>query len=71
MNVEDFFVQGRRKWARLHEKGRKEHEMPTHHNFDRYLEEFIAATGMAQDRKGPLFRTNEERGGELSECHLL
>jgi hypothetical protein len=25
-------VQGRRGWVRLHEKGGKEHEMPTHHN---------------------------------------
>jgi integrase/recombinase XerD len=37
MKVEDFFVQGRRGWVRLHEKGGKEHEMPTHHNLDRYL----------------------------------
>jgi hypothetical protein len=32
MKVEDFFVQGRRGWVRLHEKGSKEHEMPAHHN---------------------------------------
>ena len=38
MRVEDFFVQARRGWARLHEKGGKLHEMPTHHNLDRYLE---------------------------------
>ncbi len=43
MKVEDFFVQGRRGWVRLHEKGGKEHEMPTHHDLDRYLEEYIAA----------------------------
>ena len=35
MKVEDYFVQGRRGWVRLHEKGGKEHEMPTHHNLDR------------------------------------
>jgi len=38
MKIEDFFVQGRRGWVRLHEKGGKEHEMPTHHNLDRYLD---------------------------------
>jgi site-specific recombinase XerC len=32
MRVEDFYVQGRRGWVRLHEKGGKEHEMPAHHN---------------------------------------
>jgi integrase len=29
MKVEDFSVQGRRGWVRLHEKGGKEHEMPS------------------------------------------
>jgi len=71
MKVEDFFVQGRRGWVRLHEKGGKEHEMPTHHNLDRYLEEYIAAAGIAQDRKGPLFRTSKGRGGELADRPLL
>ncbi len=71
MRVEDFFVQGRRGWVRLHEKGGKEHEMPTHHNLDSYLEEYIAAAGIAQDRKGPLFRTSKGRGGELADRSLL
>jgi integrase/recombinase XerD len=71
MKVEDFFVQGRRGWVRLHEKGGKEHEMPTHHNLDRYLEEYIAAAGIAEDRKGPLFRTSKGRGGELADRPML
>ncbi len=71
MKVEDFFVQGRRGWVRLHEKGGKEHEMPTHHNLDRYLEEYIEAAGIAQDRKGPLFRTSKGRGGELADRPML
>ena len=71
MRVEDFYVQGRRGWVRLHEKGGKEHEMPTHHNLDRYIEEYIAATGIAQDRKGPLFRTARGRSGELTGNSLL
>jgi integrase/recombinase XerD len=71
MRVEDFYVQGRRGWVRLHEKGGKEHEMPTHHNLDHYLEEYITAASIAQDRKGPLFRTSRGRGGELSGNALL
>jgi integrase len=75
MRVEDFFVQGRRGWVRLHEKGGKEHEMPTHHNLDRYLEEYIAAAGIGKDskqeRKGPLFRTVKGRTGELTANPLL
>ena len=45
--------------------------MPTHHNLDRYLEEYIAAAGIAQDRKGPLFRTSKGRGGDLADRPLL
>lgn len=44
MKVEGDFVQGG-----------KEHEMPTHHNLDRYLEEYIQTACIAEDRKGPLF----------------
>ncbi len=71
MRVEDFYVQGRRNWVRLHEKAGKEHEMPTHHNLDRYLEEYIAASGIAEDRKGPLFRTTRGRSAELTGNSLL
>lgn len=71
MRVEDFFVQGRRGWVRLHEKGGKEHEMPTHHNLDHYLEEYIKAAGLAEDRKGPLFRTTRGRSGELTSKPML
>ncbi len=71
MKVEDLFVQGRRGWVWPHEKGGKEHEMPTHYNPDRYLEEYIVAARIAQDRKGPLFRTSKGRGGELADRPLL
>ena len=71
MKVEDFYVQGRRGWARLHEKGGKEHEMPTHHNLDHYLEEYIRVAGIGDDRKGPLFRTTRGRSGELTGNAML
>jgi site-specific recombinase XerD len=71
MRVENFYVQGRRGWVRLHEKGGKEHEMPTHHNLDIYLEEYIAAAGIGKDRKGPLFRSARGRSGELTENPML
>ena len=71
MKVEDFYVQGRRGWVRLHEKGGKEHEMPTHHNLDHYLEEYIRVAGIINDRKGPLFRTTRGRSGELNGNAML
>jgi integrase len=57
MNVEDYFHKGRRSWFRLHEKGGKYHEVPAHHNAQAYLDAYLEAAGIAEDRKGPLFRS--------------
>ncbi len=57
MRVEDYYSEGRRGWFRLHEKGGKLHSVPAHHNAEAYLDAYIEAAGIAQDRKGPLFRT--------------
>ena len=57
MKVEDAYVQNRRLWVRLHEKGGKRHEMPCHHNLEAYLHDYIDGCGLAGDPKGPLFRT--------------
>ena len=57
MRVEDVFVQNRRLWVRLREKGGKRHEMPCHHTLEEYLHAYLNGTGIADDAKGPLFRT--------------
>jgi site-specific recombinase XerD len=57
MKVDDVYVQNRRLWVRLHEKGGKRHEMPCHHNLESYLEAYLDGSGIRQDPKGPLFRT--------------
>jgi site-specific recombinase XerD len=61
MKVEDYYTEGRRGWFRLHEKGGKLHHVPAHHNAEDYLDAYIAAAGIAEDRKGPLFRTIDRR----------
>ena len=66
MKVRDYFVQGRRGWVRLHEKGGKEHEVPCHHNLEQYLDEYIAAAGIAGDPDGPLFQTAAGKTGTLT-----
>jgi hypothetical protein len=43
---------------RLHEKGGKHHAMPCHHALAEALHAYIAAAGVAEDRKGWLFRTS-------------
>jgi site-specific recombinase XerD len=57
MKVEDVYVQSRRLWLLLHEKGGKEHKMPCHHNLEEYLLAYIDGCGLRDDPKGPLFRT--------------
>ena len=57
MKVGDFYVQNRRGWVRLHEKGGKVTELPCHHNLDQYLEEWITAAGLAGAPETPLFPT--------------
>ena len=57
MKVEDFYVQKRRGWVRLHEKGGKVTELPCDHNLDQYLEEWIAASGLGSEPEAPLFPT--------------
>lgn len=64
MRVEDYFIQGRPGWVRLHEKGDKYNEVPAHHKLDEHLEAYIAAWGLAGDPKGPLFRTAAGRDGD-------
>jgi integrase/recombinase XerD len=64
MRVEDYFVQGRRSWVRLHEKGGKHHEVPCHHRLDEYLHAYIEQAGLARDPKGFLFRSAVSRQGD-------
>src|SRR3546814_19659847 len=57
MRVEDEFMQNRRPWVRLHEKGGKRHELPCHHNLEDYLTAYIDGCELRGQAKGPLFRT--------------
>jgi integrase/recombinase XerC len=66
MKVEDVYVQNRRLWVRLHEKGGKRHEMPCHHNLEEYLHAYIDACGLEAVRKAPLFQTLRRGTGRLS-----
>lgn len=66
MRVEDVYVQSRRTWVRLHEKGGKQHEMPCHHNLDTYLHAYLEGAVLV-DAKGYLFRPAITRTGKLSD----
>lgn len=70
MKVEDVYVQNRRLWVRLHEKGGKRHEMPCHHNLEAYLHAYIDDCGLVDNPKGPLFRTIGRGTSELTSTPL-
>ncbi len=57
MRVEDYYQNGKRWWFRLHEKGGKRHEVPAHHNAEAYTDAYLAAAGIADQKKEPLFRS--------------
>ena len=57
MHVEDYYENGKRWWVRLHEKGGKRHEVPCHHNAEAYLDAYLEAAGIRDEKKTPLFRS--------------
>ena len=63
MNVRDYFSQGRRSWMRFYEKDGKEHEAPCVAKFALFLDEYVAAAGIAEDKDGPLFLTTGRSTG--------
>lgn len=66
MKVEDAYVQDRRLWVRLHEKGGKRHEMPCNHNLENYLHAYMYKCDLEGVRKAPLFQTIGRGTGRLS-----
>jgi site-specific recombinase XerD len=65
MKVEDLQARGAGWTIRLHEKGGKHHVMPCHHALAEALHAYIAAAGLAEDRKGWLFRTSPRHAATI------
>lgn len=65
MTCEDVYIQGRRTWVRLHEKGGKRHEMPCHHTLEAYLAAYVEA--LQGEPRSPLFRSALGRTGQLTD----
>ncbi|WP_422932197.1 tyrosine-type recombinase/integrase [Singulisphaera sp. PoT] len=66
MKVEDYYPNGKRWWLRLHEKGGKFHELPAHHLAEEYLDAYLRASGIGEDRKHPLFQTIPRKTDKLT-----
>jgi integrase/recombinase XerD len=67
LTVEDYYAQKKRWWLRLREKNGKVNEMPCHHKLEAYLDAYIDAAGIEDDRKGPLFRAAIGKTKKLGE----
>jgi site-specific recombinase XerD len=70
LSVKDYLQSGRRALIRLHEKGGKEKDIPCHHQLETYLDTYIAAAGIAQEKDSPLFRSAAGRTKKLSEKQI-
>uniref|UniRef100_UPI003BEF24ED tyrosine-type recombinase/integrase n=1 Tax=Burkholderia arboris TaxID=488730 RepID=UPI003BEF24ED len=71
MRVEDVYVQQRRLWVRLREKGDKAHAMPCHHTLEVALHAYLEhLSGIGAEPKGPLFRTIARGTRQLSRTPL-
>ncbi|NEI67774.1 tyrosine-type recombinase/integrase [Rhizobium leguminosarum] len=66
MEVRDVYVQNRRLWVRLHEKGGKNVELPCHHSLETYLDEYIEAANLKDAPRAPLFQTVSKGTASLS-----
>ena len=67
MRLRDYYQNGKRWWIRLHEKGGKFHEVPVHHTAVEYLDAYVEAAGIADEKNKPLFRTTRGRTRALTE----
>ena len=70
MKVKDYYPNGKRWWVRLHEKGGKHHEMPAHHKLEEFMDEYLNAAGIGNQKKSPLFRSTRGRSRQLTKNAL-
>ena len=61
LRVADYYTQGPRWFFRLHEKGGRYNVVPAHHTAQAYVDAYLIAAGIGEDRRGPLFRSCEPR----------
>ena len=59
LRVADYYTQGPRSFFRFHEKGGRYNVVPAHHTAQAYVDAYLIAAGIGDDRRGPLFRSCE------------
>lgn len=66
LKVKDYIQQGRRAFIRTHGKGGVEVDIPVHHQLAEYLDGYIQAAGIADDKNGYLFRSVKGKTKQLT-----
>ena len=59
LRVADYYTQGPRSFFRLHEKGGRYNVVPAHHVAQEYVDAYLEAARIGEDRRGALFRSCE------------
>ena len=71
LDVGDYFRAGRRWKIRSREKGGQRRTVPVHHKAKEYLDMYLDAAGIREERDAPLFQSLRGRTGELTGKRLL
>ena len=66
MSQQVYYQNGKRWWIRLHEKGGKFHEVPVHHLAEEYLDAYLQAAAIGEEKNKPLFRTTRAQTKTLT-----
>jgi integrase/recombinase XerD len=66
LDVGDYFRAGHRWKIRLREKGGQRRTVPVHHKAKEYLDGYLDAAGIREEREAPLFQSLRGRTGELT-----
>jgi integrase/recombinase XerD len=59
--VSSAYFQGKRCWFRLHEKGGKRHDVPVHRRAEEFVDAYLTAAGIIDQKGVPLFRSLNRR----------
>ena len=59
LRVADYYAHGPRSFFRLHERGGRYNIVPAHHMAQEYVDAYLEAARIGEDRRGPLFRSAE------------
>jgi site-specific recombinase XerC len=63
MNVGDYYPQVKQWTVRLREKDGKRKQIAVHHVLEEYMNAYLSAAGIGEDKGAPLFRTAAARRG--------